>query len=253
MSKIIFLSGGAREQTLEFLLKNDICIVGVITPFPSEKNDRFLGVVKAAQQNGIPVSYADKRNLDRVIEQYQADVLLSCGYSYVIPAEVIQKFAYAINVHPTLLPKYRGYRSGPYILINGEKESGVTVHFLAEELDKGDIILQEKFSLSVFETPKSLKRKTDSCERNAVLKALKMIADGNVVPQKQDESQATTYNYMRTPEDSKINWNEPLKNLYNQIRACDPDQYPAFFYVNGEKVYVRLWRQNKPEAESDMI
>ena len=80
-----------------------------------------------------------------------------------------------------------------------------------------------------------------------------MLEEGNFICKKQDESLASTYNYMRTPNDSEINWNHSLKSLYNQIRACDPEKYPAFFYVNGEKVYIRLWRESKPEEESDMI
>lgn len=247
------MSGGAREQTLDYLLENKINIVGVITPFPSEINDRFLNVVKIAEQNNIPVEYVNKDNLYSVVNKYHADVLLSCGFSFAIPHEVITSFKYAVNVHPTLLPKYRGYRSGPYILINGEKESGVTVHFLTEEFDKGDIILQEKFDVSAFDTPHSMKRKTDNCEKCVVLRALQMLEKGKFTCKKQDEKLASTYNYMRTPKDSEVDWNQSLKSLYNQIRACDTEKYPAFFYVNGEKVCIKLWRESKSEDEKDMI
>ncbi len=253
MNRVLFLSGGAREQTLDYLLKNGVNIEGVITPFPNKRNDRFINVIKVAEQRGIPVEYANRENLYCVVNKYRANILLSCGFSFTIPYEVISSFEYAINVHPTLLPKYRGYRSGPYILINGEKESGVTVHFLTEDLDKGDILLQERFEVSAFDTSQSMKRKTDDCEKGVVLRALQMLEEGNFICKKQDESLASTYNYMRTPNDSEINWNHSLKSLYNQIRACDPEKYPAFFYVNGEKVYIRLWRESKPEEESDMI
>ena len=253
MNKVLFLSGGQREQTLEYLLKHNINIVGVITPFPSRKNDRFLNVIKIAECNGIPVEYVNKENLYDAVKKYPADVLLSCGFSFVIPQAVIDIYKYAVNVHPTLLPKYRGYRSGSYILLNGEKESGVTVHFLTEELDKGDIVLQEKFEVSIFDTPKSMKRKTDDCEKGVVLRALQILENGNVTCEKQDEKSASTYNYMRTPKDSEVDPEQSLNSLYNQIRACDPDKYPAFFYVNGEKVCIKLWRENKPEKESDMI
>lgn len=253
MNRVLFLSGGAREHTLDFLLKNGINIVGVITPFPSKRNNRFSKVVETAEHGGIPVEYVNKENLCDTIQKYNADILLSCGFSFVISDEVINHFKYAINVHPTLLPKYRGYRSGPYILINGEKESGVTVHFLNEELDKGDIILQEKFDVSVFDTPRSLKRKTDNCEKGVVLGALQMLENGKFNCTKQDERRASTYDYMRTPKDSEINWNKSLKSLYNQIRACDSEDYPAFFFVDGEKVCIKLWRESKPDDEKDMI
>jgi len=69
----------------------------------------------------------------------------------------------------------------------------------------------------------------------------------------QDAAQATEYRIKRKPEDSEIDPQRPLLDLYNQIRACDPDDYPAYFYVEGQKVCIGLWRQDKPGSELDMI
>lgn len=251
--KVVFISAGAREKTLEYILKEHINVVAVVTPFLSEKNNRFLGVIDVAERYNVPIFQVTKENIVDVVNGIDANVLLSCGFSFVIPETVIDNFEYSINVHPSLLPKYRGYRSGPYILINNEKESGVTVHMLTSKLDEGDIICQESFKVSIFDTPKSMKRKTDECEKVVVKKAFDLIRQGSVVYRKQDESLASTYNYLRTPKDSEIDSSKRLIDLYNEIRACDVENYPAYFYINGEKVFIKLWRENKSDDEFDMI
>lgn len=251
--RVIFISGGAREKTLEYLLQNNITVVAVVTPYISEKNDRFSGVLDVARLYGIAIYQVTRENIVETVNSINADVLLSCGFSFTIPDAVIDHFEHSINVHPTLLPRYRGYRSGPYILINGENESGVTVHKLSSELDKGDILHQKSFPVSIFDTPKSMKRKTDECERETVLEALQLIENDNINYKKQDESLATTYNYMRTPKDSLIDCTKPLIELYNEIRACDAEDYPAFFYIGEEKVCIKMWRDSKPDSEGDMI
>ena len=93
----------------------------------------------------------------------------------------------AINVHPTLLPKYRGYRSGPFILINGENESGVTIHKLVEEMDKGDIIKQKSFSITKFDTTKSVFRKAREIEPKLLYEAILDIINDKIDFKKQDE------------------------------------------------------------------
>lgn len=251
--KVIFISGGAREKTLEYLLNNGINIVAVVTPYVSEKNARFSRVLDVAKAYGITIYQVTNESIVNTVNSIDADVLLSCGFSFKIPDAVINHFEHSINVHPTLLPCYRGYRSGPYILINGEKESGVTVHKLSSEIDKGDILYQESFPVSNFDTPKSMKRKTDECEKETVLEALRLIESNNVKYRKQDESLASTYNYMRTPKDSLIDCTKPLIELYNEIRACDAEDYPAFFYIGEEKVCIKMWRASKPDGEEDMI
>ncbi len=156
----------------------------------------------------------------------------------------------AINVHPTLLPKYRGYRSGPYIIINGEKKSGVTIHELTPEMDNGDIFMQREFSLTPFDTTKSLIRKSQEVEKLLVIDFFKKLQSGILERVKQDESEATIFNMVRRPKDSIIDPEKSLIELYNFIRACDPVEYPAYFFVNDEKVCIKLWRPENNETDT---
>lgn len=255
-SRIVILVGGDRKNAVEYLRKNGsdlIDIIAVITPIPTEKNSRFLSVIDYVKSENVPYKSIKPQDLFSVLKGMEYDILVSVGWTHIITEECIRLSQYAINVHPTLLPQYRGFRSGPYILINGEKQSGVTVHFIEKELDRGNIIEQESFPINSFDTPMSLKRKTSSIEGHVLLNAISKLRAGYKDFIAQDESRASQYDEIRTPKDSIIDWNKPLKELYNSIRACDPDNYPAFFWVDGEKVCIRLWRPDKPEDESDMI
>ena len=138
------------------------------------------------------------------------------------------------------------------VLINGEDESGSTVHTLEEEMDRGDIVLQSKVAISKFDTVMSLQRKVYTIEPDLIGNVLKHLdAEGLTI--KQDEKKASAYPKKRTPEDSEIDPSVPLYGLFDSIRACDPDNYPAFFYLDGQKVCIKLWRPDKASEENDMI
>jgi methionyl-tRNA formyltransferase len=251
--KVVFLSGGAREKALRYLIQKNVSIEAVITPLLSSKNERFKQIILTAIENGIKVMPVDRDNLTRTLNEIKYDVLISCGFPYIIDQNAIDSAKYAINVHPTLLPAYRGYRSGPYIIINGEKQTGVTIHFLTTEMDQGDIIVQKSFDITPFDTTKSLFRKCQEIEQELIYSVLEQIRTGQIHAYPQDESRVSIFSYIRKPDDSFIDWNKSLKELYNEIRACDPTDYPAHFFVDGEKVCIKLWRPDKPETEFDMI
>lgn len=252
--RVVFMSGGARHLALEYLLNQGVNIVAVITPVPSEKNNRFIDVMHTANKYGVDVYSIGKENVTDTLKGIEYDILLSCGFSYIITQEAINTARImAINVHPTLLPKYRGYRSGPFIIINGEKKSGVTVHLLTTDMDKGDILKQVTFPVTPFDTTKSVFRKAREMEPELIFEVLKEIEAGTYNLTQQNEADATVFNQIRVPKDSFIDINLPLKDLFNLIRACDPEEYPAYFFIEGEKVNIKMWRENKNSNESDLI
>lgn len=250
--KIAFLSGGAREQALCYILDKGVHVGVVITPYFSKGNKRFKGVVEVALEYGVPVFPVRKDGLYNALQNFDYDLIVSCGFPYLININEI-KCKKAINVHPTLLPKYRGFRSGSHVLINGETKSGVTIHYITDEMDRGDILAQAEFKLTFFDTIKSMMRKACEIEGKLLYSVIQNFKNNEFEGKLQDESAASEYLKLRTPEDSEIDWNKPLKELYNEIRACDPDEYPAHFYVDGEKVCIKLWRSQKSENEYDMI
>jgi methionyl-tRNA formyltransferase len=249
--KAIYLCGGTRFECFSELIASEVVQVNAVICGISRYNrEEITSKFKAlCNAHGIPFILIEHSKLKELSASLSYDTLISVGYRFIIDKEVIQRATYAINLHPTLLPKYRGYRSGPYIIMNNEKETGVTVHFIDEGMDTGDIILQKKVPLTAFDTVKSMLRKTGSIEGSVLIESLKMLKENSVTPISQDESQATVYNEVRKPKDSEIDPNKSLTELYHIIRACDPVDYPAFFFKDGEKVCIKLWRPDKTEDD----
>jgi methionyl-tRNA formyltransferase len=251
--RIVFLSGGARALALRCLLESKENVVGVVTPQLSRTNSRFSEVILCAAGFGVPVFPVEKGRVVAALRNLQFELLISCGFPYILGPEVIGMARFAINVHPTLLPKYRGFRSGPYMIMNNERKAGVTVHRLTPEMDRGDILAQKEFPLTSFDTTKSVYRKTREVEPRVLLEVVQRLKSGDESSMAQNEAEASEYRHIRTPRDSEIDPRKSLLGLYNEIRACDPEEYPAFFFVEGEKVCLKLWRPTKRADEADMI
>ena len=177
----------------------------------------------------------------------------SCGYPFKVPKLLLKRVHYAINFHPTLLPRHRG-RYLHWIILEGDRESGVTAHFMDNELDTGAIIRQMRFPVSKFDTVDSLLRKSADLEKRMAIRLLEdLLRRRAVTGAMQVEALATSQFQKRTPEDSRIDPSKPLVELYDQIRVCHPELYPAFFEVEGQKVGVKFFRLDKPTEEFDLI
>jgi methionyl-tRNA formyltransferase len=247
---IILFGGAGREGVIESLVTEGIDVRQVIVP--SKQSPRLKHSVARLTCLNIQIKEISRDELSDALSAQQECHLLCVGYPYIIPKAVYSKHRVAINIHPTLLPKYRGPTTGAYILINNETESGSTVHFLEEEADKGDIVAQSNVTLSPFDTLRSLQRKVYEKEHSLIIEALYNLDDGKT-PTPQDEAASTSYPKKRKPEDSEIDPSKPLIELINEIRASDPEDFPAFFYYHGQKVSVKLWRDLKKSDEFDLL
>ncbi len=248
--KLVLFIGGPRHKVLSLIIEEKIPIEQVY--FPDNENPRLDVTKEICLQNKIPTKKIKKSEIHGEIPDVYNKVCLSLGFPYLFPKSFLNQTRFVINVHGTLLPKYRGASTLNWAIENGDKESGVTVHFVDEGCDTGDIILQKSFPLSVFETGKSLYRKTLEFEPHVVLEALKALYDGsyNLTSQKGLESQCYPN---RKPHHSELDQTQPLSLLYNKIRAADPIDYPAYFYINGEKVCIKIWRETKAIEDQDLI
>ncbi len=248
---LTYLSSGERRRVLEAILSRGHVVEQVIVTDPA-KWPRVAETVRFAQQNGIPVRIVSKRDLPQMKQDVQGRICLSAGFAYILPPSLIKAARVFLNVHGTLLPKYRGARTLNWVIACGEMKSGVTVHVIDEGVDTGPILLQREFAVSPFETGRSLRRKTLEFEPQVVLEALDLYeAQGLSGVRAQEPYDVVHPN--RVPAHSRIDPTKPLIELYNQIRAADPDHYPAFFEIEGQKVCIRLWRPNKPPEEADLV
>jgi methionyl-tRNA formyltransferase len=249
--KWVALFGGAgREGCLQRLIAESVYLKAVIIPaIRSSKLDQSLANLGPLPCEIIEVK---KSNLANVLARFSGSAMLSIGFPYLIDAKFIDLFDTAINVHPTLLPKYRGPTSGAYILLNNECETGSTVHHMTLQMDRGDILCQSRVKLSPFDTIRSMQRKVYAEEPNLLISALEAL-ESDFKPWPQNESNSSEYPNKRTPEDSELDPNKKLVDLIDHIRACDVDEYPAFFIYHGQKVCIKLWRPVKDLSIADEL
>ena len=184
------------------------------------------------------------------ILSFNPDIVFSIGWPYLFGPEIISGSYLLLNSHPSLLPKYRGINPWYYIIANGETESGVTVHKIEEGIDSGPILYQESFPLTPFDTYRSHRAKILALEPTVIEKALKLVRSGKAVFQPQNETKATIYSKKRKPEDSRIDPTKSLNELVDSIRACDPEEFPAFFDYHGQDVYVHVTRKSRPDKNN---
>lgn len=245
---VVFFGGAGRENIINKLVQNNFCIDTII--IPEKRTEKLNKSISYLRKHEIIFHEVSRDNIFEILKKIDALYLLSIGFPYIIPDNVLKSFKLSINVHPTLLPKYRGSRTGAWILLNGEQESGSTVHFMEKEVDTGGIIGQSRVRLNVFDTIRSMQRKVYESEPNLVVECLKKVENGNIEVLNPDYEPVFK---RRTPEDSLINPQKPLIELWNEIRASDPVSFPAYFYVDGQKVCVKLWRPDKRISEKDEI
>lgn len=249
---IAFLTGTDKSFLLKSLVEDALDVRIVILPASSQREDRLIPVIETAAALGIPVLRPRRADLATTLLSAACNTLLSAGYPFLLNAEQLGVCRHNINVHPTLLPRYRGAATGWHVLAAGEKEGGVTVHYIDVGADTGPILAQSRVALTPFDTLRSQTRKINAVEPEAVRLAFGRVRacdQGDPQP----EELASTFTERRTSEDSKIDPDRSLRELYNFIRACDPDRFPAFFEVEGQKVGIRLFRLDRPAEESDMI
>jgi len=252
-SEIIFLAGAAdKSSLLKELISAGHRIKALVLPTASKYQNSCKAMADFARQHKIETICCKSTELEAKLKTIAIDLLISSGYPFIIPNSVFTRARYAINFHPTLLPKYRGRYLHP-ILINNDKETGVTAHLIDDNYDTGAIIKQIKYPVETFDTIKSLNRKNILAETKLMLELLNDINQGELKTREQQESDSSSYFEPRRPDDSEINPEKSLKDLFYEIRAYDPDLYPAFFMLNGEKVYIKIYRKNKADNESDMI
>ncbi len=169
------------------------------------------------------------------LEKDEFDVAVTAQYGLLIPSHVFSETKHGcINVHTSLLPKYRGASPIQSALINGEAETGVTIMVMDAGMDTGDILSQEKITINPDETYPELDMKLAKIGSTLLMKTLPDYINGKIIPQKQDESKVTVCKKL-SRDDGKINWNNTTEEIYNLYRGTKP--WPGIWTtLNGERV-----------------
>ena len=235
ISICLLASGNLGLIALKHLYsKQEVTIVSVFTNKNSSEILDFCNVKNIPCFSGNP---RNESTTDFVSNIQRPDILLSVNYLFIIEEDLI-KFPkdYAINIHGSLLPRYRGRTPHVWSIINGENKTGITAHLITQKCDEGDIILQKIIPITKNDTGGSILRKYNCIYPELIDELFELIKKHEIKLIPQDETKAT-YFEKRTPEDGHIDWNWQKERIYNWVRAMAPPEYPgAFSFYNGKKI-----------------
>lgn len=236
MSLRILYAGSpeAARDTLKILFENqtenDFEIVGVLSNPPTAKGRHKeltpTPVAAFAIENNIPVFTPDHLDSQarEEISAIKADLLVCFAYGHIFGPKFLAMFSYGgMNIHPSLLPKYRGCTPVPAAILNRDKETAVTVQTLSLKMDEGDILAQEIVELNGTETGESLLNYSAEIGAKLVCKILKESAAQKSLIKGVPQQGEASYTGIITKNDGKIDWNEAAEVIEAKIRAYYPD------------------------------
>ena len=254
--RIIFMgtpdfSVGTFEALIE--VGNEICLA-VTQPDRQKgrgKEVQFSPVKEAAQKYQIPVFQPEKIRKKECVEElkkYAADVMVVIAFGQILPKEILTLTPYGcINVHASLLPKYRGAAPIQWAIINGESVTGVTTMQMDEGLDTGDMILKTEVPVDENETGESLHDKLAAAGAKLCVETLKRIEEGTAVFKKQGES-PTAYAKMLDKRMGNIDWNQPAVLIERLVRGLN--SWPSA-YTHWQDKVLKIWRAKVEPEEKD--
>lgn len=219
-------------------------IVGVIT-----RVDKPAGRGRALAQPAVKQAALDARlmvyqphrvrdaEFMELLRSLAPDAIVVAAYGQILPREILDLPRFGcINIHASLLPRYRGAAPIQWAVINGEAETGITIMKMDEGMDTGDILMQEVVPILSSDTAASLMERLSALGASLIVKALPLIEAGYLKPIKQDHSKAT-YAPMLKKEDGLLDWSLPAQAIHNRVRGLLP--WPvAFSYLDGKMIKI---------------
>ncbi|MEF7437026.1 methionyl-tRNA formyltransferase [Paenibacillus lautus] len=250
---IVFMGTPAfAVPSLEMLIAEGYTIAAVVTqPDRPQGRKKVLTptpVKEAALRHGIPVLQPQRlRNPEAVAElaEYKPDLIVTAAYGQILPKSVLDMPALGcLNVHGSLLPAYRGGAPIQRSIINGESVTGITLMYMAEGLDTGDMIARTEVPIEDDDTAGTMFEKLSQAGAELLRRELPRLVKGKVEAEPQDDSKAT-YAPNLTRDDEKIDWSRTSREIYDQIRGLVP--YSGGFTLwNGE--VFKVWAAAKPDS-----
>ena len=241
--RVLFLGNG--EPFLRALIEDGQKVVtAVADPMYDDARPYFGCVPETAIRVGIPVipQKVFRERALSFVSELSPDVIVVSGYRYRIPPQVFRYPPYgAINIHASLLPRYRGRHPLNWAIISGETKTGITIHYVDEGLDTGDIILQEAVDVGPNEDVITVYYKIRNLGVRLITTALRQLERGEARRVPQDETLAS-YFPPRRPENGLINWNQSARSIHNLVRALVKPYTGAFTFWERKK--LTTWKSH---------
>ncbi len=242
MNVIFFGSAAFSVPALAALIKSNITIPLVVTvpDKPAGRGMKLQGtpIKEFALEHGLNVTTELPKAID--LKKYAPDHVIVVAYGKFLPDELVNTYS-CINIHPSLLPKYRGPSPIQTALLNGDTETGVTTMMVSHDMDAGDILLQEKTTIDINEKYSELEQRLSQIGANLLVRTLDQ--DVPALRKKQDEKDVTFCRKI-TNEDGLIDWSKAPREIHNKVRAIT-----AFTIVNGKRIKVLETRMNNDILE----
>jgi UDP-4-amino-4-deoxy-L-arabinose formyltransferase/UDP-glucuronic acid dehydrogenase (UDP-4-keto-hexauronic acid decarboxylating) len=242
MKAVVFAYHDMGCVGVQALLDAGFDIAAIFTHADNAQENAFFGsVARLAAERGIPVYAPDDINhplwVDRIAEM-KPDVIFSFYYRNLLGEAILNSARIgAFNLHGSLLPAYRGRAPLNWVLVNGETQTGVTLHRMISRADAGAIIAQQAVEIADADDALSLHRKLTESAKHLLEGALPTLKSGTFSETAQDESKAS-YVGRRTPEDGRLEWEKPAQTLHNLVRAVSDPWPGAFSFVGTHKFIV---------------
>jgi methionyl-tRNA formyltransferase len=220
------------------LIKNGYNILGLVSQpdRPVGRNREILPTPtkKVALENNIKVLQPEKIKIDyQGLLDLKPDVIITCAYGQIIPQEVLKFPKYGcLNLHGSILPKYRGGAPIHHALINGETETGISVMQMANKMDAGDVYNIHYLKILDNDNYDSLASKMSELAAAAIIEDLPLIINHKLVAKKQNEAEVS-FGYNIKPEQEKVNWNQAAQKVHNFIRGLSSNP-GANSILNGQ-------------------
>lgn len=257
--KIVFMgTPDIAAASLRALLEAGYAVDAVFTQPDRPKNRgmklQFSPVKALALENNIPVFQQNSLRdgeAERVLRELAPDLIAVVAYGKLIPQEIIDLPPLGcINIHASLLPKYRGSAPIQWSVINGDKITGMTSMYIEKELDAGDMIFKATTEIGEFETSGELFERMCPIGGELLVKTLRAIEDGTAPREKQNSAEATLAP-MLSREMSAIDWNKSPRSIVKHIYGMNP--WPAATMTIGEdvfKVFAAEYTENKTDKKA---
>lgn len=240
---VFFGTPDISVPVLSALVKKKYAVVGVVTqPSKPAGRSRVLlssPVREAAEIHGLAVSapVALSHDFLRAFKRLRPDLAVVAAYGLIIPRKFLDvpRFGF-VNIHPSLLPKYRGASPIQAVLLSGDKETGVTVMKMDEKMDHGPLLAQKKTKLSGAETYEELGTRLFDLGAELLTEILPRYLSGEIVPLEQDHAKATVTRLIKK-QDGKIDWRFPAERIERMVRAYMP--WPgAYTFWQGARLMI---------------
>ena len=232
--------------TLEGLLRGPDKVVGVVTQPDREKGRGrkivFSPIKELALQHGLNLLQPEKAKegaFQKALKGLQPDLCVVVAYGQILPESVLKMPKYgAVNVHASLLPKYRGAAPIAWAILKGEKVTGVTTMVMDQGMDTGDILMQSEVPISAEDTCQTLQNRLADLGARLLIETLTKMKEGDIRPVPQDHSKAT-YAPPLKKEDGHIDWQKEAEEIDLQVRAFNP--WPGAF-TRWEDRLLRIYK-----------